>query len=390
MRAPSIREVARLAGVNPSSVSRALSGSSGVSAAKRREIVRIARQVGYVPDRRASDLRSGRRSGIVVVVEQRPTEIAAARNQALYAIGAARLPSVSVVVAGARDALGEIVRAAVTPATLGIVVSGVRAAIPRRVRAMAERSGVAIVTVDAPEAGVDGVEIDRAAGTFEVASFFIRMGFRAPLYLSAAATEAPDERLSGILQAYRSAARTFRSGRLLALSGTSGFEDGYRIADQVVSKRADAVFAYSDRVAIGMLRRFAERGIRVPEDVAVVGFDDLPVARFLAIGLSTVSQPVEECALEAVAMIERRAAWSASTGGEATRPARGAQAGVPSAARSTEEGVSSPLRAVFPTRLVLRETTPGGSEIESTTSPKSTRSRTKADGSRNNTLGNIP
>jgi DNA-binding LacI/PurR family transcriptional regulator len=77
---------------------------------------------------------------------------------------------------------------------------------------------------------------------------------------------------------------------------TTGIEDGVDAADQILAipKRPTAIFATTDRLAMGLIQRLLERGVRVPDDVAVVGYDDIPFAACSQVPLTTVSIPVRQ------------------------------------------------------------------------------------------------
>ncbi len=83
-----------------------------------------------------------------------------------------------------------------------------------------------------------------------------------------------------------------------------GYEFGTRFKD--VAKKPEALFCYNDMCALGFIQGAVETGIRVPEDIAVVGFDDTMVARFASVPLTTIHQPVEKIGRSAVEIIQKR------------------------------------------------------------------------------------
>jgi DNA-binding LacI/PurR family transcriptional regulator len=81
------------------------------------------------------------------------------------------------------------------------------------------------------------------------------------------------------------------------------YSGGVVAADHALASGATAVLAYNDLVALGILSRFAERGVRVPHDMSVVGFDDVPVAALVSPALTTVNVPREAMGRQAVALL---------------------------------------------------------------------------------------
>ena len=304
---PSIREIARRLQVHPSSVSRALTGSQGVSESTRQDVLALAREMGYLPDARARQLRLGRRAGLAIIVEQQPTDITSRRNYQMFRIGSEAFQPLHVLVWSTSVPLDEVVLRAAAESVTGIIVSGIRTSLsPSTIRQLRTHD-IALVTVDGRIRGVDGVGIDRARGTREVVRLFELGGFRRPLYLSAGGPERPDERVSGIIDGYRSLGRPLPEGAVLGVAGRE-YDQGYDLADHVVRGDYDAVFCYNDRIATGLIRGLHERQRRIPEDCSVVGFDDAPFAAYLPVPLTTVAQPTLECAVEALEMLKRRIA----------------------------------------------------------------------------------
>jgi LacI family transcriptional regulator len=92
------------------------------------------------------------------------------------------------------------------------------------------------------------------------------------------------------------------------LEGDFGVESGRRAAEKVLSgrRRPDAVFAANDAMALGLLSGLRERGVAVPEEIGLAGFDDVPLARFLSPPLTTVRVPMQRIAALAVERLFER------------------------------------------------------------------------------------
>jgi LacI family transcriptional regulator len=104
-----------------------------------------------------------------------------------------------------------------------------------------------------------------------------------------------------------------------------------RLADQLVAAKADGAVCYNDYTAIGLVLELFSRGLRVPRDLAVAGFDDLPIGNQFAIGITTITLPAEDVARHAIRVMNDRIATP-------TAP---------------------PVRVVVPGRMIVRESTGG-------------------------------
>ena len=115
-----------------------------------------------------------------------------------------------------------------------------------------------------------------------------------------------DERIEGFRRAH--ADHGVELDETLILPGRFQIDDGYALTKRLLAERDDvtAIFAGTDMVAIGVLKALRERGIRVPEDMSVVGFDDIPIAAELTPALTTVHVPHEQLGREAVRLALRR------------------------------------------------------------------------------------
>jgi LacI family transcriptional regulator len=141
----------------------------------------------------------------------------------------------------------------------------------------------------------DSIHVDNSGGARAMVRHLIGLGHRRIAHLSGpAGNRDAAERLRGYREAMRTVSR--HSGRDLVIEGDFREETGYRAGARLLASRfaPTAVFAANDSMAIGLLAAFQEAGVKVPEDVAVGGFDDIPIARFTRPALSTVRVPIAE------------------------------------------------------------------------------------------------
>ncbi len=287
----SLKDIAEAAGVSIRTVNRVLTGQGYAGPDTRRRVQAEARRLGYRPNRHARSLRT-RRSFEVAVVAWSVDELHMAKIVALEQTLRRRDFSVNVLfvdrsagVAG-RDALAaELV--ARKPA--GVAVFPLPGGGTADWIARLSEADLPCMAFDAP-APSDSVRIDRSRGIAEAVHHLARTGRHRIAYLG-------QSRDANRLEGYRRAlAELGRTEMLLEMADHSPAEArriGRELAGLPVETRPDAVQAYSDVVAMGLLAGLHDAGLAVPDDVAVVGFDDRPAAALAWPALTTVAQPNE-------------------------------------------------------------------------------------------------
>ncbi len=153
----------------------------------------------------------------------------------------------------------------------------------------------------------DYVVPDEVQGGFLATKHLLEMGHtriamvNAPLYISSAKHR---------LQGYKNALNQYgvEVDESLITSQALTIEEGYRVAKSILRSphRPTAVFAYSDFVAFGVMKAIREAGLRIPEDIAVVGFDDVEFSSCLEVPLTTVRSPKEEMGRKAAELLFKR------------------------------------------------------------------------------------
>jgi LacI family transcriptional regulator len=190
-----------------------------------------------------------------------------------------------------------------TPALGG---AWLRDSLPRRVP-------VVLVNDAGDDPSHDSLRIDNRLGAKLAVRHLVELGHRAIAIVGGPPPNADAaERLLGYREALREA--RLPADLRLELPGDFGEESGARAGAQLaeLSPRPSAVFAANDAMAIGCLAALRQRGLRVPADLSLVGFDDIPIARYLTPPLTTVQVPIAELGRRAMsrllAAIERGAA----------------------------------------------------------------------------------
>jgi LacI family transcriptional regulator len=176
---------------------------------------------------------------------------------------------------------------------------------PRPAIDLLERREMPFVLMDAevpPYTRVSAVRTDPEAGVFEATRYLIGLGHRAIAFLGPPPELLPNPRM---VDAYRRALDDIgsRHGDLLVACEAT-IEGAYRATSTLLeNRRPSAVIAYSDLMALGVYRAAAERGICIPKQLSVMGFDDTPMARFLNPSLTSVAQDKVEIGRQAVTLL---------------------------------------------------------------------------------------
>lgn len=311
-----IELVAERAGVSTATVSRALSGSRPVSADSRRRVDRAARELGYSGNSIASALRRSRTDtvGMVVPSIANPffTSLVESVEHTLHHEG------MQLLLCDSRQdptVEGAHLKALAARQVDGIIISPCHGT---RSRAAIETttSAVPLVQLDRHVAGTntDWVGVDDHLAMRLLMEHLAGRGVRSAAFISSTLTNSSTElRLAGFREhADRFGVRTRPEWILL---GEYSMQWGRRAADELLKTgpRPDAVVCADDLIALGALRACRDNGCRVPEDIKVTGFDDIDFASLFEPALTTIDQPRERIAAEAVRLL----ANAAETGGTA-------------------------------------------------------------------------
>lgn len=300
---PTSFDIAYLAGVSQPTVSRALRGSRSVSLETRERIEAIARELNYSVDKNASSLRSQRSNTIALLFFEDPTPDESNINPFFLAM----LGSITRQ-CGARglDLLISFqkmeddwhVRYQDSHRADGLILLGYGdyTLYERRLTDLVGhgthfvRWGSVGDDTIGPTVGSDNVGAGRLAG-----EHLLGLGRRRIAFLGHADGHYPEfaDRFAGFCQAL--AAHGLSPDPMLQVDALTAEEAGQAAAQTLIARGVpfDAIFAASDLIAIGAMRALAQAGLRVPEDVAIIGFDDIPAASLTSPPLSTLMQDLK-------------------------------------------------------------------------------------------------
>lgn len=294
MSEATIRDVARHAQLSVASVSRALNGHKSVRPETRARVIAVADELGYVPHAGARSLSMARSNAIGVVLPDLHgeffSEIVRGMDREASRLGLQLLLSNM----HADPSLASERLRAMHGRVDGLLIMSPHGCHPTMPR------GIPGVFINSAEAGGvhPGLRIDNRAGVQAVARHLVAIGRRSIVHISG-----PDdnldarERCEGFVQAM---AEHAPGAVVTVLEGDFSEEGGERAAQRILSEGliVDAIFAANDMMAVGCLHGLRSAGVRVPDQVAMVGFDDVPLARYL--DLTTIRVGIAEIGARAV------------------------------------------------------------------------------------------
>ncbi|MGW3507958.1 LacI family DNA-binding transcriptional regulator [Streptomyces sp. NPDC000994] len=311
-RRATVVDVAKRAGVSTATVSRVMNRNYPVSAATRERVEVAMRELGYVVNAHARALAgaSGRTVGIIVSELIDPFYAYIARGVEREATDGDRLCLVCCTQGDPQRELAFIELMHERRADAVVLVGGsvedraYKAELARRAREL-DAGGSKLVLCGRPSLGdgvpTVGVEYDNEGGAFAITDHLIRQGHERILYLGGPpGLSTARDRLAGHRRALE--LRGIARDPELEQPGAFSRAFGYRRMAELLNGGPEftAVFAANDIVAAGAAQALEEAGLRIPQDMSLVGYDDIPVAQELRPRLTTVRIPLEEMGRQAV------------------------------------------------------------------------------------------
>ncbi|MBB6406674.1 LacI family transcriptional regulator [Arthrobacter sp. AZCC_0090] len=297
---PTIRDVAELAGVATSTVSRALTKPGRVNHVTRERIEEAAAKLNYIPSSQARGLSSGRTQTVAVLVPDITNpfyfDIIRGTQHQLKAAGYTQLLVDTEESAEMEaDALQKMRRSAD-----GFILAASRLTDEQLTEAAAQQP---LVTINRAPAIAPTVVIDTPSAIIQALEHLVSLGHTRICFVGGPATSWSNAKRWQAFQV-ETKERELTTSRVgpFAPKTTSGAA----AADAAVHTGATACIVFNDLLAIGMLQRLRERGIRVPEDMSIVGCDDIFGADFCNPPLTTMASPIEQAGRVAVSMLLSR------------------------------------------------------------------------------------
>lgn len=323
---PTMRDVAARVGLSQSAVSLVYRNAPGVGPETRDRVLRAAKEIGYHRDNAASLLRSGRSRQLGVLFRMRHP-FAVELTEHIYS--AAETLGYRVVLSALTDTRSEhkAIDELLGNRCEGVLLLGVGSDTDV-LRDIARRVPVVAIGLPSPAPGIDVVRSDDSRGLGEAVAHLVALGHRRITYIDGGSGPGALQRRRG----YRNAMRRHDLGEFAQVfPGEYTEMAGAGAAEQILASGPlpTAVIAANDECALGVLDYLIRAGVKVPDDMSVVGYDDSRIASLPFVDLTTVRQDAAMMATAAVkAAVER-----------------------------LDQGRQEPRSVVLPAKLVVRSTT---------------------------------
>jgi alanine racemase len=298
-----INDIAKKAGVSKTSVSYAFNDPSRLPKETVQRILEIAQEIRYVPNPVARSMTTGRTGALGILLPMSIPDIIPSPFLSEFLFGISEVcTEVGFSIMLVPPIMGSMEQAISNAAVDGFITLGVEENTEAMV--MLQRRNVPFITVDSdPISGVPAVNIEDEAGARAVMDYVLKAGHR-NLVIIAIKSETPcryqeyigtlRQRMNGYLSALENFDLELDGEQVRLLECESTISAGQEIFKHLWNsqKKPTAVVAMSDVVAIGLISAAKKHGLRIPHELSVVGFDDIPIASIISPSLTTVAQPI--------------------------------------------------------------------------------------------------
>lgn len=302
-----IKDVARRAGVSVTTVSRVLNNSRHpISPETRERVLAAIKELGFYPNAmaRSLQLHETKTIGLILPDIANPYYPGIVRGVE----DVAHEKGYTVILCNtdrSRERTKEYLRVLREKRVDGVIFTGGGAVEDASREHFFEQGSVATVVIGRHKANLPAVQVDNVRAAQEAVEHLLHLGHRriATVTGPAVSTTARD-RLEGYRRAIEAEGVDIESGWIV--EGDFEFSSGYQAVGRLPLRgpgKITAIFAHNDLMAIGAIKALQERGLKVPEDVAVVGFDNIPLASFITPTLSTVAVPVYDLGVTAMRVL---------------------------------------------------------------------------------------
>jgi LacI family repressor for deo operon, udp, cdd, tsx, nupC, and nupG len=293
-----INDVARRAGVSTATVSRVLSNAAVVAPATRRRVMAAVERLGYAPNATAKNLRMLRTRRLLITVPDisRPlfSLILQGIEETAHGEGYAVLLGDTQYDQGREERYAQMLQAKEAD---GLIFLGRKLSkgVETLVRASAPRRAPVVNALGfVPQLGIPSVQIDNKAAAVETMDHLYRLGHRhVGLVTGPALSYVSDQRLRG---ASERAKKEGAERHLVVMNGDFSVDSGVVAGEKLLSRKnpPTAIFCFNDEMAMGIIHTARRRKLRIPDDLSVVGVDDIRYARYTDPPLTTVAQPMRQ------------------------------------------------------------------------------------------------
>ena len=308
MKYITLKMVAERAGVSVNTASRAINNKLDINKETKKRILKVAQELGYVRNDTAVALRTKKTGTIgVVIADNRNPFYAEVLNGMEVA---ARGKNYHIILANTqRDYRKEeeAINLLLAKRVDGLLITPVQDRDDDIKNLIEANIPFVVVGRDFENIEVDAVYNDEVKGGFLATEYLIKKGHKKIALINGFLYKSPAK---GRLEGYKKALNKYRiplDNSLISV-GDINIEDGYERTKQMLEKILDftAIFAYNDMMAFGSMQAIKEKGLRIPEDIGLVGYDDIPFSSLITPPLTTIRLNKKELGMESVKLLLSR------------------------------------------------------------------------------------
>jgi LacI family transcriptional regulator len=293
----SIKDIAQRAGMSTSTVSRVANGKKHVSVDKRQRILQIIEETGYVPNKAARTMVLKKTSSVGLVI---PDTFNIFQRQ-LFSIIERSLESFGYYTMFFFSKFEDISEENCLNKLKAENLDGIIMLHEMKNAAFYEylnKAGIPAITATFSFPGIPAIHVNEEQAATDAVNHLISLGHRNMVMISGDGFTFGRQRAEGFFQALTAMDLVLEAGRVVFVRNYTAEFGMYGMRELLLKRGGGqdftALFAATDELAIGAIRVLHDTGIRVPEDVSVVGFDDVDISNYIIPRLTTVRQPIKE------------------------------------------------------------------------------------------------
>jgi len=308
MKYITLKMVAERAGVSVNTASRAINNKLDINKETKKRILKVAQELGYVRNDTAVALRTKKTGTIgVVIADNRNPFYAEVLNGMEVA---ARGKNYHIILANTqRDYRKEeeAINLLLAKRVDGLLITPVQDRDDDIKNLIEANIPFVVVGRDFENIEVDAVYNDEVKGGFLATEYLIKKGHKKIALINGFLYKSPAK---GRLEGYKKALNKYRiplDNSLISV-GDINIEDGYERTKQMLEKNLDftAIFAYNDMMAFGVMQAIKEKGLKIPQDIGLVGYDDIPFGSLISPSLTAVKVKKQDLGVESVKLLLSR------------------------------------------------------------------------------------
>lgn len=308
MKYITLKMVAERAGVSVNTASRAINNKSDINEETKKRVLKVAQELGYVQNATAVALRTKKTRTLGVVIADNRNPFYA---EVLNGIEeAAREKNYHIILANTQrdyQKEEEAINLLLAKRVDGLLVTPVQDRNDDIKKLIEANIPFVIVGRDFENIEVDAVYNDEVKGGFFATEYLIKKGHKRIAFINGFLHKSPAQ---GRLEGYKKALKEHGIPLvdMMVSVGDIDVEDGYERTKQMLEKNLDftAIFAYNDMMAFGAMQVIKEKGLRIPEDIGLVGYDDIPFSSLISPSLTTIKLKKQELGAESVKLLLSR------------------------------------------------------------------------------------